>query len=80
MTEAQRLAVDLNERELGKEKIHNIFKKLESFSKNDQVLVAKALMGYWQRHKAWSRKDFSNKQWKKVRDRINTVKQILGLE
>ena len=80
MSEAERIAFDLREREHSKDEIEDILAQLDSMNPGDKILVAEALKGYWEQHKAWLKKDFSKKHWKNVRDNIRKVKDILGLE
>ena len=53
-----------------------IYRRIDDFSAENKVLLARELKAYWSAQGKWEKKACSNKQWEKVRN----VKSILGEE
>ena len=77
MTPEDREIEGLKDPNISEEKINIIFKKIDEFSQSNQQIAGEVIKKFWQSQHKWVKKDFSSKQWKKWRDKINKIKTIL---
>ena len=58
--------------------VNALYKRLDEFSPENKILLARKLKEYWIKNKKWTKKEVSHKQWKKIRERNQKLDQILG--
>jgi hypothetical protein len=80
MPPEKRLITIAKEAGAKEETFNQIVNQLDDFPGPLKLEAAELLKQRWQAQKKWVKKDFSNKQWKKWRDKINKVKAILEKE
>lgn len=78
MTPEEREIRELQQPDVLEEKINIAFKKLDEFAPENQKKAAQLIKAYWQANNKWTKKGFSNKQWKAAREKIDKIKSILG--
>ncbi|MDY6822375.1 MAG: type III-A CRISPR-associated RAMP protein Csm5 [Thermodesulfobacteriota bacterium] len=78
MTPEERLIAEANGPEANDEKLNQLSNRLEDLPEPLKKEAAQLLKEHWQKQNKWVKKDFSTKQWQKWRDKINTIKAILG--
>ncbi len=78
MSPENRLLAEAKEAGAKEETFNRLANQLDKFPEPLKVEAADLLKQRWQAQNKWVKKDFSNKQWKKWRDKINRVKTILG--
>ena len=77
MTPEEKELVIFSEKNIRVEKVNTLFNKIDKYSKENQIKLAKKLKQYWKDNKKWTKKDVGQKQWKKVRAKVNKIDTIL---
>lgn len=74
MSPAERQAYEIQKKDVAENAVIDLYNKLESFTHEDQKVIAAALKNCWEATQKWSKKQCSKKQWEKVQK----IKAILG--
>ncbi len=78
MSPEERLIAEAKGSETDEETFNQVYNQLDEMPEPLKREAAGLLKQHWQGQNKWEKKNFSTKQWKKWRDKINTIKAILG--
>lgn len=78
MSPEEREVEEITASSVTEEKVNIVFKKIGGYPEKMQKKAAGLIKAFWQENNNWEKSDFSTKQWKKARERIQEIKNILG--